>query len=224
MNDQILNLCKRLNKFSLDEICCIAEIDENEILPVLKELISKNKLFLNNDTYFYNKIVKLEKLKLPVVFQYYPKNVIDLVLKGFCLDIPAHKICMLTDIGENGAFNIYNFIREFLYKKQAKQLFLEFDKKPQIARYREFFENMIAYFYIYKNQVYVCEKPLVADKEHPFSKNQIKEFKKVYSYLLRIECHNKNKINMYYKLAEALWRRNKDFEQLYFELKNMLCF
>ena len=44
MTERILQLCKRLNKFTLDEIATISEISGDNLLPVLNELISEDKL------------------------------------------------------------------------------------------------------------------------------------------------------------------------------------
>ena len=82
---------------------------------------------------------------------------------------------------------------------------------------------MPAYFYIYNNNIYITDKLFQTnDYEKNFSASEIKEFKKIYCYLARIESHNKNKINLYYKLSESLWRRNKKFEELYQDLKSNL--
>ena len=55
MKDKILQLCKRLNKFTLDEIATISEIPADNLLPVLNELICENKLSLENNIYSYQK-------------------------------------------------------------------------------------------------------------------------------------------------------------------------
>ena len=41
MKERILKLCKRLNKFSLDEIETISEIDSEELKPIIDVLIHK---------------------------------------------------------------------------------------------------------------------------------------------------------------------------------------
>lgn len=48
------------------------------------------------------------------------------------------------------------------------------------------------------------------------------EFSKIYCYLTRNLTHNQNAHNLNYKIAEILWRRNKNFNELYFDLKNNL--
>ena len=70
MSDRILQLCKRLNKFTLDEIVTISEIPEDKLLPVLNKLIIENKLSLENNIYSYQKKQKVSD-KYPI-FKYYP--------------------------------------------------------------------------------------------------------------------------------------------------------
>lgn len=55
MKDKILLLCKRLNRFTLDEISTISELEPNKLLPIINELISENKLLQENGVYFYSK-------------------------------------------------------------------------------------------------------------------------------------------------------------------------
>ena len=51
MKDKILLLCKRLNRFTLDEISTISELEPNKLLPIINELISENKLLQENGVY-----------------------------------------------------------------------------------------------------------------------------------------------------------------------------
>ena len=56
MKDRILRLCRRLDKFTLDEISTIAEdVDEAVLELLLLTLVKEGKLTLRNDLYFYNK-------------------------------------------------------------------------------------------------------------------------------------------------------------------------
>lgn len=83
----------------------------------------------------------------------------------------------------------------------------------------EFFMMRNFLFYVYDNQVFVSEKLFQSREEKIFTKPEIQEFKKVYSYLTRFTSHNSNKVDLPQKLAEGIWRRNKEFEELYFDLK-----
>ena len=55
MTERILQLCKRLNKFTLDEIVTITEISVDNLLPIINALISENKLTKNQEQYIYHK-------------------------------------------------------------------------------------------------------------------------------------------------------------------------
>ena len=55
--------------------------------------------------------------------------------------------------------------------------------------------------------------------QQAFTKSEEQKFKKVYSYLTRFTSHNSNKVDLPQKLAEGIWRRNKEFGELYSDLK-----
>lgn len=53
---RVLRLCRRLDKFTLDEISTIAEdVNESVLELLLLTLIQDGKLSLKNGMYFYNK-------------------------------------------------------------------------------------------------------------------------------------------------------------------------
>jgi len=56
------------------------------------------------------------------------------------------------------------------------------------------------------------------------TKEENKEFKKVYCYISRTLIHNNNKYFLHHKIAEAIWRRNKSFEEMYSDIKKLLNF
>lgn len=219
MKERILRLCKRLDKFSFGDISTIADdVDESVLELLLLTLVNEGSLIQRGKLYFYNKKVKNKQI---TTFQYFNKETIKLVLRCFCVQIPADKTCLIINISEHSVNKIYNYFRKLLYERQQAELLKQYALKAQKFRIRTFF-NLDAYFYIYNNQVYVTDKALTSTKEKTFTKDEVKEFKKIYCYLSRIECHNKNQINLYYRLAEALWRREKSFEELYEDLKNNL--
>ena len=89
-----------------------------------------------------------------------------------------------------------------------------------MPRHQTYFNKPIS-FYIYGKTVYVTEKEFSKQNEIVHSKSEIKEFKKVYSYLKRLESHNMNNKNLHRKIAESLWRRGKTFDEMYFSLKKI---
>lgn len=219
MKERILKLCKRLDKFSLDEISTIADdINESVISFILMHLVQEGKLIEKDNIYFYNKQNKKTNDK---ILNYYNSSVIDLIIKCYCLSIPSYKIVNLLGIGENQALRIYNLFREKIYNKQLNELNIKYNENPKKPRTKLYFNKPI-YFYIYNSNAYICKNSLNYGVEKQNSKEDIKEFKKIYSYLTRIDEHNKNKIHLYNKIAEALWKRNKSFDELYESLKNIM--
>ena len=221
MKERILKLCKRLDKFSLDDISTIADdINESTISLVLMYLVHEGQLIKRDNIYFYNK--KNRKIEQMPFIKYFPMQIIDLTMKAFCSEISAEKITNLLPICEDSTMKIYSHFRESIYNDQYKKLYSYYNLSPQKYRSGTFFNSYTAYFYTYNNLVFITNKPFFNTSEKNFSKSEIKEFKKIYSYLSRIESHNKNKINIYHKLAEALWKRNKSFDELYESLKNIM--
>lgn len=220
MKERILRLCKRLDKFSFEDIFTIADdINEAVLELLLLTLVHEKRLIKRDDIYFYIKQARKQELS---TIKYFNKETIALVVKCFCLEIPADKACLLTGVSESSTFKLYNHFRKLLYEKQKSELQKLHSQKPQKGRVRTFFNEQNAYFYIYNNQVYVSDKYISSINEKGFSKAEIREFKKIYCYLSRIECHNKNKVNLYYKLAESLWRREKDFAVLNQNLNELI--
>ena len=221
MKERILRLCKRLDKFTLDEITVIADdINETTISLILLYLVSEGHLIQKDNIYFYNKC-KLVTEQTPILKRF-SKETVDLTLRAFCSEITADKMSNLLSISEDSTMKLYSYFRKCIYNNQYKHLCDYYSRSPQKYRTCTFFDSYIAYFYIYNNVVFITENPFVCESEKNFSKSEIKEFKKIYSYLSRIQSHNKNKINLHHKLAEALWRRNKSFNELYETLKNIM--
>lgn len=219
MKDKILLLCKRLNKFTLDEISTISEINLTELLPIINELISEGKLLYQNGIYFYTKTQSISAKYS--MFKYYPKVTIDLVLRCFCESISTTKASHILSVGEDQVQKFYTIFRTLIYERQEKRLRDFYVQKPQNARRRKFFDQEI-YLYIYNKQVFVSDILLQSPDDKPLNTNDKTEFSKIYCYLKRNLTHNQNAHNLNYKIAETLWRRNKNFNELYFDLKNRL--
>lgn len=221
MKERILRLCKRLDKFTFEDISTIADdINEATLELLLLTLVNEKRLILKDDVYFFNKSSSnKQNSKFLRFFQYHAKEEIILIVKCFCAEIPAEKVCKICNSGQNTVFNLYNLIREHIFKTQFEQLSKLHNQKPKQARYRKFFDKNV-YMYVYDNNVFVTDKVLnhKEEEENP-TKAEVKEFKKICCYLSRVECHNKNEVNLHYRIAESLWRRNKSFEELFSDLK-----
>ena len=44
----------------------------------------------------------------------------------------------------------------------------------------------------------------------------------MYNHLARVESHNVNKAYMYQRLAEYIWRRDKNYDELYSQLTKLI--
>lgn len=227
MKDKILTLCRRLKKCTLDDLVSFLEIKSGEIKPNLLQLENEGCIKQNNGEIFYlgkNTVSngRIEKKDINLMFEYRTPEEKGIIIKGFCLEIPPQKLCELVNLQTNCICHYYAIFRKMIYDRQFKKLLKEYDLEPQLGRYRKFYEK-IAYFYIYHGKVFVSDKLFKTDKkEKEFTKNEVREFKITYSFLTRIESHNINKHYLYYRLAEYIWRRNKDFKTLYEDLTNLI--
>lgn len=225
MNEQLLLLCKRLRNATRDELLDFMEVEEDVLDSMLLYLINEGRLEEIDGYYRYvqtPRSTEQKKIKnLHLMFQYHSPETIDLIIKSFCLKLPSQKVCYLVNLSDTCIIQFYNEFRKLIYERQFKTLYNKFFAKPKIGRYRLFFEQY-AYFYIYGNKVYVSEKFLRYNDEKKFNKDQIKEFTKIYCYLSRYVSHNTNQAKLHHKLAEGIWRREKEFEELYEDLKNNL--
>lgn len=219
MKERILRLCKRLSKFTLDEISTISELAPDRLLPIINELIFESKLLQENGVYFYTKKQSISAKYS--IFKYYPKVTIDLVLKCFCESIGTTKVSHILSMGEDQVQKFYTIFRMLIYERQEKLLRNFYAQEPQNARRRKFFDQEV-YLYIYNKQVFVSENLLQSYDDKPLNTNDKAEFSKIYCYLTRNLTHNQNAHNLNCKIAETLWCRNKNFNELYFDLKNKL--
>ena len=215
MRNRILQLCRRLNKFTLDEIVTISEIPEDNLLPVLNKLIIENKLSLENNVYSYKKKQKVSDKYS--IFKYYPKATIDMVLKCFCETIITTKVSHILSIGEPQVQKFYTIFRTLIYERQKKLLDNYYSKEPKNARHRTFF-NKEVYLYFYDRQVFISKNLLKSKNDKPLTAKDKADFTTIYCYISRSLTHNQNEHNLEYKIAETLWRRGKDFKSLYSDL------
>ena len=225
MKDKLLSLCKRLRNATHDELLSFIEIEENVLDRMLLFLIEEGKIEKSGDTYHFLKSsipersrIKRQNKNLFLMFQYHSPETIEIIIKSFCLGLQTQKTAYLTNLDNSCIANFYTEFRKLIYENQHKILLNYFFEKPQIGRYRIFFDKY-AYFYVYNNQVFISDKYLNFIDGKDFSKSEIQEFKKTYSYLTRLLAHNSNKAGLHKKLAEGIWRRNKEFNELYADLK-----
>ena len=219
MTERILQLCKRLNKFTLDEIATISEFSADNLLPIINELVAENKLIDENKTYIYQKKQKVSDKYS--IFKYYPKTTIDTIIKCFCESIITTKVSHILSIGEPQVQKFYTIFRTLIYDKQKKLLDNYYSNNPQNARHRKFF-NKEVYLYFYNNQIFISKNLLKNKNDKPLTQHEKADFTTIYCYLSRNLTHNQNVHNLEYKIAETLWRRSKDFKNLYSDLLNLI--
>ncbi len=225
MKDQILKLCKRLKKCTLNDILQLMEIQPEVLKLALMYLIHEGAIQEKDGVYTAipqkTKKGEFENKNLKLMFMFHSSETVDLIMRGFCALIPTHKLSHLVGVDDNCIGDFYRIFRNLIYERQLNELLNFYFTNPQQGRFRKFFEKY-AYFYSYNNKIYVSKKLLQANREKNFTDAEIQDFKKVYSYLSRIESHNMNEVCLHQRLAEGIWRREKEFQELYEDLKNNL--
>lgn len=224
MKDKILKLCRRLKKCTLDELLSLTEEKEYIIKSALTYLenIGCIKIDHNLILFIQNpQKTNIEQKRLNIMLNYATLDDVDKIIKGFCLEIVPNKLQHFVGVKQQCIAEYYAKFREIIYKKQYIELKKLFDKNPQEGRYRIFYDKY-AFFYVYGDKVYLSDYYLRGKLEKKFTKSQIREFKIMYSYLSRIESHNGNEQYMYYRLAEYIWRRDREYEDLCSDLKQNL--
>ncbi|MCD8377561.1 MAG: hypothetical protein LUB59_02095 [Candidatus Gastranaerophilales bacterium] len=225
MKDQILKLCRRLKSCTLSDLTQFLEVEESIVETIILYLEQEQLIQITNGVITLAEIKKskndIGNKSLYLMFQHRTSEEVDIILKGFCLEISPQKLCHLVNVQHQCISDYYCLFRKNIYERQFKELMHLFFENPQIGRYRKFYEKY-AYFYVYNNQIFVSEKLLRANLEKNYTKEEIREFKRMYCYLSRIESHNMNENYMHYRLAEYIWRRERSFEELYDDLRNNL--
>lgn len=225
MKDKVLKLCRRLKCCTISDLIQFTDIEKDVIETIIAYLedegLIQNKNGLISIASAKKNKRNITNKNLKTMFQYRTEEEIDIILKGFCLEITPQKLCKFINANYDSVADFYCVFRRNIYNRQLKNLVNLFIQKPQIGRYRTF-HNKNAFFYAYNNQVFVSEKLLRASLEKNCNKDELRELKRMYCYLLRIESNNINEKYMFYRLAEYIWRREKSFDYLYDDLKNNL--
>ena len=165
MEEQILKLCKRLNKFTLENLEILSEVPKAELLPILSKFVDENKLIKQENEYLFQKS-KLSVQKYSI-FKTYPAIINDIVLRCFCENINSIKASNIANIGENQIQSFYTIFRTLIYQRQKQKLDFYYLKSPQKARHRKFF-NQEVYLYLYCNQIFVSENLLKSSEDKTF--------------------------------------------------------
>lgn len=225
MKERILRLCKRLDKFTFEEVLEITEdIEEQDLKNIFANLISENRLIHMNGIYFYNKqLVKTKKINMyPLFFQFHNKTEIEYIIKGFCANIEVLKIKDLLGISKNVIDKFYNYFRTQIYEKQKQELLKYYDKNPKIGLERRFMSAKIC-LYLYNGNLFVLDKKLCTKKDEiKHSEVERLKIKNIYLRSFRKVQNRTFTYKFYLHLAEEVWRYGKDFKELYSNLTNII--
>ena len=221
MKDRILQLCKRLNKFSLDEIETVSEMDSTKILPILNEFIFEKILLKKQNVYYYQKKNRDLSLKLPLMFQYHSNQDIDYIIKGFCTDVEVKKMIEIFSISKNVMDKFYGYFRTVLYEKQKNELLKCFEKVPKIGQER-IYMNAKVYLYLYNHKLYVSDMLLKGSNLIKHTEAERLEIKNIYlrSYRKVLSRSFAHKFHLH--LTEELWKWGKDYKQRYSGINQIL--
>jgi len=219
MRDKVLKLAKRLGKFTLEEIEPILQVDDLE--NILNELVVENLLILQGDTYFpINKNVT--KSELPNFFKFHTKEEIDLILKCFCADIPVLKTILLVEVSKSVVGYFYKYFRDEIYRQQLLELKKYFAGEPKIPSVRTLY-NFEVYLYFYSGRIFVANKELKSEKTPKrHSANETRSIRIAYYRVRRIFQNFAFTKSLCEIASEKLWRQEKDFKALEFELRKLL--
>ena len=216
--NKILKLAKRLNKFTMEEIEPILNIDNLQIF--LDMLVEEKLLQCQNGTYFYIKN-ESKKSDLPLFFQFHTKEEIDMIIKLFCAGIATDKGAFLLGISDGPLQKFNMYFREIIYEKQLQELKEYFAKNLKAPKVRTFYEIPV-YFYFYDDKLFVTGKKFKAKDLKEHTKEEKLKIKVLYSRLRRSINHSNMKKLLTYHVAEHIWKYGKDFEQLRDEIYSFL--
>ncbi len=223
-DSRILKLCKRLDKFSFEDISTIADdIEESVLSLLLLNLVDEKRLTLNNEIYFYNKkvVVSKQTSKSPLFFQFHTKEDMDYILKGFCTDVEIFKMMDLFGFSKHLMNKSYQYFRTTIYEKQKQELLKYFAKTPKIAQERVYMNTKV-FLYLYDNKLFVSEKYLESKNARKHTEAERLEIKNIYlrSYRKVLSRSFAHKFHLH--LAEELWKWGKEFDERYKLMRDVL--
>ena len=220
---RILKLCKRLNKFSLDEIETISEIDSEELKPIIDDLIQEERLTYCVGTYYYNKRVckKQQISKLPLFFEFHKKQDIEYIIRGFCADVEVLKMIDLFGFTKHVMNKFYDYLRAVIYNEQYKELLKYFDKSPKLPQERVYMNTKV-YLYLYNHKLYVSQKYLTNKEAKKHKEQERLEIKNIYLRSYRKVLNRSFTGKFHLHLAEEIWKYGKSFEERYLLLSKII--
>ena len=135
MKEQIYRLCKRMKKCTLDNLVQMLETDKAIIETALLYLEQENKVQVRDGVIFANsrgfKTESIAKKSLFLMLQYSTQEKVELIMRCFCLSIPADTVSHLVDLGSQTVADYYTIFRKLIYERQFRQLLGYFKQSPQ---------------------------------------------------------------------------------------------
>lgn len=224
MKERILRLCKRLDKFSFEDISTIADdVDESVLELLLLTLVNEKRLIQRDGSYFYNKKVSTNKQisNVPLFFQFHTKEDMNYIIKGFCTDVEVFKMMDLFGFSKHLMNKSYQYFRTVIYENQRQELLKYFEKTPKIPQERVYMNTKV-YLYLYDHKLFVSEKYLVSKDARKHTEVERLEIKNIYlkSYRKVLSRSFAHKFHLH--LAEQVWKWGKEFYVRYESLNNLL--
>jgi len=209
-----------LNKFTLDDIITIADdIDESELQVILEALVVENKLIKRDNLYLYNKV---QINKFPSFFQLYKKEMIDIIIRCFCAEIPVAKIALITEIDRSTANKFAKYFKGLLFEKQKRELLELYEIKPKIPSIRTYYKRKL-YLYNYDGQFYISENAINQNKEErKYSKEELRELNIIASRIKRAFKNSLVETAFYETAYEKHWQLSKSYNEKINEIYKLL--
>jgi len=223
MQNKILQLCKRLKQFSLNEIVTITELEQEDVKYILDELITQNAIMKAGENYKYISKEKSgrQNRKLPQMFQYHSNKEIDFLIRGFCTDTEVIKMINIFDLSKNVLDKFYGYFRTALYERQKAELLQYFEHNPKIGQERKYLSATV-YLYLYDNKLYVSDKLLKSKNAIKHSENERLTIKNIYLKSFRKVLSRSFAHKFHLHLSEEIWKCGKGFKEQYTLLNRML--
>ena len=152
MEDKILKLAKRLDKFTLEDIEPILNCEG--VTEVLQELVTEGRLDFDGNIYYYREPVKHSPL--PFCFKFHSQETIEMITKCFCAGVKSKQASFLLDVADATVQNFYKHFRQMIFERQLNTLKTHFEREPKIPKMRTFYEIPV-YFYLYNDELFVID-------------------------------------------------------------------
>lgn len=217
MKERILKLCKRLDKFSLEDIVVIADDIQEQVLELLLlTLVHEKRLIQKNGIYFYNKNSFKNKsiLNQSKFLQYHSIEDADYMIKGFCADLEVFKMIYILDFTKHSTTMFYNYFRSLIYETQKVELLKYFEQVPKLPQERVYMNTKV-YLYLYDKKLFVSEKYLESKEAKKHTESERLEIKKIYLRSYRKVMNRSYTVKFHLHLTEELWKYGKSFKERY---------